>query len=706
MSLDNITYAFIGTISKSARSGLLTANLADTASDPDTTNTLAIHLDGSGVTLIGGTQADADNLRALAYVDGEIVAFENATLTGTNAYSLTYLRRGVYGSQHAFHANGSVFCRIDGALLRIPIDKGLLGQTVNFKFCSFNIYGLEKQSLAAVSPVSKVLSTVAGTQQAFRAFSNNVSLVNDVWLKTGGVTSTWDAQVYSLDGYTECYADAVVSTVAAGAHQIFGLSSNPTATASYTGIDYALYNNGGTLQIYESGTLIGSYGTLAVGDILQVVYDGFTVRYKFNGTVIRGVPAVGKKLFLDSSFFEVQVAQWKGLGFGKIAKGGGLGNFLDTDSWFVGATGRQGGYANYGTTLTVLGGVGGEPLGPYGSPDLLIKGGGVSTAAVEGGLYNAPTSAPNDVHGIDWTKTYRACVWVRYTGASTGNIYFGAAPSATLTKTLAGAGDANAYFFAPTKASLTINKWYLFVGFIHGSSYGTTPAGLGGIYDPVTGSRVLTATEFKQFSGITTQGIRCFGYNGLNAAGYVYFARPRFEVVNGKEPSLATLLSPAGALAYLDLADTANIADNAATDVLATTVAGPVDVRVGPSTTPVLLATINVSAYPYATTQVITATGRIDHHLVAQQFSSCAAIYDVTVSSFGATADTWIARNSSTSSSDAGGSWAQERTFSVPANTAKTYRLYGYCPATNSGAQAGSYANVYGIAFKSEVIKK
>jgi hypothetical protein len=159
LSLDNATYKRLGRITAPARSGTLSANLASHA-DPDTVHTLSVNLSSSGGVLHSGTQADADAFRTLCYVDGELIAYETATLTGTGLYNLTYLRRGVYGTGIEAHASGTEFCRLDEAIksFNLPITPvSYVGQTLYLKFLSYNIYGGGQQELSDVSPYTYVL---------------------------------------------------------------------------------------------------------------------------------------------------------------------------------------------------------------------------------------------------------------------------------------------------------------------------------------------------------------------------------------------------------------------------------------------------------------------------------------------------------------------------------------------------------------------
>jgi len=171
MSLDGGTiYAQVGVITSPARYGTLSANFAS-GSDPDTTNTLSITLNNTALQLSGGSAGDADNMRLLALVDTEIVSFEYCTLTAPGAYTFTstglsggtkYMRRGQYGSTIGAHSSGSAFVRLDGNVFKMPLDAGLFGATVNFKFQSFNIWGGGLESLAGLPAYTYTIPTVVG----------------------------------------------------------------------------------------------------------------------------------------------------------------------------------------------------------------------------------------------------------------------------------------------------------------------------------------------------------------------------------------------------------------------------------------------------------------------------------------------------------------------------------------------------------------
>src|SRR5487761_668469 len=159
VSSDGSTYKLAGRKHGPSRIGVLTAAFP-AGGDPDTTDTLAVDLSASAGALLSGTQQDADLGHTLCWVDGELIAYETATLTGANRYGLgTYIRRGLYGSAIAAHAAGSGFARLDDAVFTLAYDKSQIGAIIHIKLVSFNLYGGGLQSLASVADYTH---TIAG----------------------------------------------------------------------------------------------------------------------------------------------------------------------------------------------------------------------------------------------------------------------------------------------------------------------------------------------------------------------------------------------------------------------------------------------------------------------------------------------------------------------------------------------------------------
>ena len=213
-SLDGNTYKQVGTVRGGARYGALTGNLAAAPG-----GSLPVSLAGMGGQLLSGTAQDASLLNTLCWVEGagggEFLAYQTATLTGANAYTLTGLVRGAYGSNSGLKASGAKFVRVDQAIAKSePLDLSMVGKTIFFKFTSFNVYGGGEQALPDVSAHSYTItgnmlklppSNVGTAQFVLEGFGIRISWpavtdqdLNVYELRTGGTsweTATLLAQV-------------------------------------------------------------------------------------------------------------------------------------------------------------------------------------------------------------------------------------------------------------------------------------------------------------------------------------------------------------------------------------------------------------------------------------------------------------------------------------------------------------------------------
>jgi hypothetical protein len=146
-SLDGNNYKDSGLIHGGARFGTITG--------PVSAGNLPVAIAASQ--LISGSASDSAQLATLCYVGGanpEYLAYTTATLTSALNYTLAGLTRGAYGSNPslASHTAGEPFARVDDAIAKSgSLDLGLIGQTLYFKFTSFNIYGAAEQSLASAT---------------------------------------------------------------------------------------------------------------------------------------------------------------------------------------------------------------------------------------------------------------------------------------------------------------------------------------------------------------------------------------------------------------------------------------------------------------------------------------------------------------------------------------------------------------------------
>lgn len=165
-----VTYRKAGTIRSKATFGELTADLDEGDAYPllDSVNTLSVDVTASGGSLEDQSQEDFDALVPLCYVDGEFLAFRDATLTSPFCYDLDTLYRALHGSVQTAtpgHLSGSAFAFIDDSIFRLGYPQGFGGQTLYFKFPAFNVYGNALQSLASVSPVTFVIQSPIGAPE-------------------------------------------------------------------------------------------------------------------------------------------------------------------------------------------------------------------------------------------------------------------------------------------------------------------------------------------------------------------------------------------------------------------------------------------------------------------------------------------------------------------------------------------------------------
>jgi hypothetical protein len=148
-SLDGTTYAEVATIKQPIAQGVLSAYLPVAIAGSDPTNTLSVNLAMSSGVLAGVDPTSASLGVTMSLIDNELISFTDATLTAANAYNLTGLYRGMSGSAPAAHATGSPFARLDTSVLATyTIPAGITGQTVYFKFQSFNAFGGGEQDLS------------------------------------------------------------------------------------------------------------------------------------------------------------------------------------------------------------------------------------------------------------------------------------------------------------------------------------------------------------------------------------------------------------------------------------------------------------------------------------------------------------------------------------------------------------------------------
>jgi hypothetical protein len=161
-SFDGSNYKQVTRLFGGSRYGTITGAIGTS----DTS--VGVQLRGQGGQLLSGSATDAASLATLCWINGgsdggEYVSHQGATLTGANAYTLAGLVRGAFDTTVQAHSLGAEFVRIDDAVAKSgPLDLGLIGSTIFFKFTSFNVYGGGEQD---ISTVTAYQYTITGAMQ-------------------------------------------------------------------------------------------------------------------------------------------------------------------------------------------------------------------------------------------------------------------------------------------------------------------------------------------------------------------------------------------------------------------------------------------------------------------------------------------------------------------------------------------------------------
>ena len=165
---------------------------------------------------------------------------------------------------------------------------------------------------------------------------------------------------------------------------------------------------------------------------------------------------------------------------------------------------------------------------------------------------------------INNTQTYRSSVWVRrISSTSSGTFYHGLHTNGTgdTLNTGTAVSQTNPYWDYRNVGAFTQNQWYLSIGHLFPSGY------TGGIHAnsgfwTTAGSKVLSNAgnipNDVYFPTNATQAYqRVYHYYCADATTRLQFAYPRWDVIDGNEPSVSELLAKAPSNVY-DLSKNVN----------------------------------------------------------------------------------------------------------------------------------------------------
>ena len=138
------------------------------------------------------------------------------------------------------------------------------------------------------------------------------SITYDGNILTKTATNGWNAQGYSLSHEIGSAGGRLdFSPDQTNLLTMIGLSNNPSSSASYTNLNFAMYLvSNSQIQIRESGASRGYVSGYSTGDVLSIDVDCLgNVTYLRNGTVIysSSTKAVNS-LYFDSSYYHVNAS--------------------------------------------------------------------------------------------------------------------------------------------------------------------------------------------------------------------------------------------------------------------------------------------------------------------------------------------------------------------------------------------------------------
>lgn len=238
-------------------------------------------------------------------------------------------------------------------------------------------------------------------------------------------------------------------------------------------------------------------------------------------------------------------------------------NLLSIESWDIGSGNSDGFSAISGPEENTRE----WGINPYGIRGILWKASPDASSGPDGGWNTAAIP-------IDDTKAYRSSVWIKKTGSNNGTTYFGSQGSNSLS--LNGLVDGNPYYYASDLPEL--DKWYLLVAYIHGSG-DTSTTSYGGVYDGETGKKIRSLIDFKNAVGATTQQQRAYLYYDTATTDRQYFYGPRFEEINGNEPSIQALVGKSTGIFTTGINNSQAVYNGGYVGIGTTDPTAPLDVR-------------------------------------------------------------------------------------------------------------------------------
>jgi hypothetical protein len=159
LSWDGITYVYEGDIGAATYG--TTVGAVNAGSPFDSVNNVDVDLSVSAGQLASVTDVERDALASDCWLEGEVIAYRDATLQVDGSYRLSSLRRGCRGTASSSHPAGAPFIRIDDNLMKLQVDPTRYGQTIYVKLVSFNLSKTQYDDISDVPVYQYTLPSFA-----------------------------------------------------------------------------------------------------------------------------------------------------------------------------------------------------------------------------------------------------------------------------------------------------------------------------------------------------------------------------------------------------------------------------------------------------------------------------------------------------------------------------------------------------------------
>jgi hypothetical protein len=303
---------------------------------------------------------------------------------------------------------------------------------------------------------------------------------------------------------------------------------------------YCVTYDGGAVRVYRNGVFEGQQATTGSANFTNGFMLGDWVGgvgYTFNGSIddVR----IYSSTLSDTEVLALtntrgQLDNDGNLSINSITTNGYAPTLMDYTTWVLGSQGGQTGFGQNGLTSEnqII-----ARDNPYLENDIVWATlTNDATSDADGG-WNSTSFA------IDRTKKYRTSVWIRRENVGDGRTYFGCQGNQVWnlgTVTVNG----NPYFTSWLIGSVPAANygWVLLIAYIHPTAYAGGNDPTNGVYS-VDGTRVLGSTDYKWTDTATQSQQRTYLFYSTSVAERQYYYRPRFEVVDGNEPTITELLS-------------------------------------------------------------------------------------------------------------------------------------------------------------------